>query len=53
MACIPGLKERVQQQLCDELEQRVTVISSDRPDLAPAIGAYRISEYTLSYRDQL
>jgi actin-like ATPase involved in cell morphogenesis len=51
MACIPGLKERIQQLLSDELEQKVTVISSDRPDLAPAIGAYRISEYTLQYRE--
>lgn len=51
MACIPGLKERVEQMLSDELEQKVTVVSSDRPDLAPAIGAYRISEYTLNYRD--
>ncbi len=51
MACIPGLKEKIQQLLSDELEQKVTVISSDRPDLAPAIGAYRISEYTLQYRE--
>ena len=53
MACIPGLRERIQQQLCDELEQKISVIASERPDLAPAIGAYRISEYTLSYREQL
>ncbi len=53
MACIPGLRERIQQQLCDELEQNVSVIASERPDLAPAIGAYRISEYTLSYREQV
>jgi len=51
MACIPGLKERIQQLLSDELDQKVVVISSDRPDLAPAIGAYRISEYTLQYRE--
>ncbi|HMK45354.1 MAG TPA: cell division protein FtsA [Methanocella sp.] len=51
MACIPGLRDRIQQMLSDELEQKITVISSERPDLAPAIGAFRISEYTLNYRE--
>ncbi len=51
MACIPGLRERIQQLLSDELEQKISVISSERPDLAPAIGAFRISEYTLNYKE--
>jgi actin-related protein len=49
MACIPGLAEVLQKKLTDDLESSVTCITSDRPDLAPAVGAYRISQYTLEY----
>jgi len=49
MACIPGLAEVMQKQLCDDLESEVTCVTSDRPDLSPAVGAYRISQYTLEY----
>jgi len=49
MACIPGLAEMLQKKLSDELEREVTCVTSDRPDLSPAVGAYRISQYTLEY----
>jgi hypothetical protein len=44
MACIPGIVDRFQELLSEELQRDVEVITADEPDLAPTQGAKRIAE---------
>jgi hypothetical protein len=44
MACIPGIVERFEDLLSEELQRDVEVITADDPDLAPTRGAKRIAE---------
>jgi len=43
MACLPGIVEEVESRLSEELQRDVTVIRSERPDLAAAEGAHEIA----------
>ncbi|KAB1196569.1 MULTISPECIES: hypothetical protein [Haloferax] len=43
MACIPGLVDELAARLGDELDRDVTAVTSNRPAVAAAEGAYRIA----------
>lgn len=44
MACIPGLVEEFETRLSEELDRKVEATAPERPELAAAEGAQRISE---------
>jgi actin-like ATPase involved in cell morphogenesis len=43
MACIPGLVGAFEQRVSERIEDELTVVAPDRPDVAAAIGAHRIA----------
>ncbi|ELZ98113.1 hypothetical protein C440_02658 [Haloferax mucosum ATCC BAA-1512] len=43
MTCIPGLLDEFEARMSDELDRDIDAVAAERPDLAPAEGAYRIA----------
>jgi len=43
MACIPGIVEAFERRVNEIVEDELTVIAPNRPDLAATVGAYRIA----------